>query len=304
MLRFLLELLPCLLVGFWCGGRHPGLSVRLAQPLVRFGVPLSVMGLLLRGGLTDAVLKAAALGPLVVGAWLVIVSISSARLAPCSSALKLGSCVGNTAYVGVPLALAFLPEEALPITIGYDLGATLFTWSVGAWLLGGGTGASSTAAVLQGLLRGVLASPASRGLLGALLVQWTPWHSSIAGVLWWPSRLVVLLALVVVGLRLGALDRERRIAGPLSPGLGMALLGKLLLFPLMLLVLGVLLQWDALMVQALVLQGATPTAISVLLIAESVDRDQGDAASLVFWSTVLALVTASLWGQGLPWLVG
>ena len=133
MLRFLLELLPCLLVGFWCGGRHPGLSVRLAQPLVRFGVPLSVMGLLLRGGLTDAVLKAAVLGPLVVGAWLVIVSISSARLAPCSSALKLGSCVGNTAYVGVPLALAFLPEEALPITIGYDLGATLFTWSVGAW---------------------------------------------------------------------------------------------------------------------------------------------------------------------------
>ena len=113
MLRFLLELLPCLLVGFWCGGCvHPGLSVRLAQPLVRFGVPLSVMGLLLRGGLTDAVLKAAVLGPLVVGAWLVIVSISSARLAPCSSALKLGSCVGNTAYVGVPLALAFLPEDA------------------------------------------------------------------------------------------------------------------------------------------------------------------------------------------------
>ena len=115
---------------------------------------------------------------------------------------------------------------------------------------------------------------------------------------------MVLLALVVVGLRLGALNWERRIAGPLSPGLGMALLGKLLLFPLMLLVLGVLLQWDALMVQALVLQGATPTAISVLLIAESVDRDQRDAASLVFWSTVLALVTASLWGQGLPWLVG
>jgi len=41
-----------------------------------------------------------------------------------------------------------------------------------------------------------------------------------------------------MGLRLGALDRERRIAGPLSPGLGMALLGKLLLFPLMLLCWG------------------------------------------------------------------
>ena len=175
---------------------------------------------------------------------------------------------------------------------------------MGAWLLSGGAGASNAVAVLPGLFKGVLSSPASRGLLGALLVQWTPWRADIAGALWWPARLVVLLALVVVGLRLGALFRERRIAGPLSPGLGMALLGKLLLFPLMLLVLGVLLRWDALMLQALVLQGATPTAISVLLIAESVDREQGDAASLVFWSTVLALVTASLWGQTLAWLVG
>ena len=80
-------------------------------------------------------------------------------------------------------------------------------------------------------------------------------------------------------------------------------MGKLLLFPLLVLLLGLLLRWDPLMVQALVLQGATPTAISVLLIAESADRDQADAASLVFWSTVLALITAPLWGQLLPLLV-
>ena len=53
----------------------------------------------------------------------------------------------------------------------------------------------------------------------------------------------------------------------------------------------------------MILQGATPTAISVLLIAESADRDQADAASLVFWSTVLALITAPLWGQVLRMLV-
>ena len=45
----LLSLIPCLLIGFWVGGRHPSLSGRLALPLVRFGVPLSVMGLLLKG---------------------------------------------------------------------------------------------------------------------------------------------------------------------------------------------------------------------------------------------------------------
>ena len=44
MLRFLLELLPALLLGFWGGRRYPTLSGRLAMPLVRFGVPISVMG--------------------------------------------------------------------------------------------------------------------------------------------------------------------------------------------------------------------------------------------------------------------
>ena len=73
MLRFLLELLPCLLIGFWLGRRHPGWSPRLAQPLVRFGVPLSVMGLLLRGGLSEAVVEAAVVAPLLVGLWLLMV---------------------------------------------------------------------------------------------------------------------------------------------------------------------------------------------------------------------------------------
>ena len=301
MLRFLLELLPCLLIGFWLGRRHPGWSPRLAQPLVRFGVPLSVMGLLLRGGLSEAVVEAAVVAPLVVGLWLLLVSLRPLGQCLDSAALKLGSGVGNTAYVGVPLALAFLPEQALPITIGYDLGATLFTWSVGALVLAGPS--RSSRSLLRGLLQGMLSSPASRGLLGALLVQWTPWQAGVAAALWWPARLVVLLALIVVGLRLGALYADRRISGPLEPGLRAALLAKLLLFPLLLLLLGWLMPWDSLMVRALVLQGATPTAISVLLIAESAGRGQRDAASLVFWSTVLALVTASLWGLLLPWLI-
>ena len=301
MLNFLLELVPCLLIGFWLGGQHPDFSTRLAQPLVRFGVPVSVMGLLLRGGLSGAVLKAAAVAPVVVSLWFLAVSIRSAGEAHSSAALRLGSCVGNTAYVGVPLALAFLPEQALPITIGYDLGATLFTWSAGALVLAGGSVQSRS--VFQGVVQGLLSSPASRGLLGALLVQCTPWSAGFAEALWWPSRLVLVLALGVVGLRLGALFEQRSISGVQTRGLRGALVGKLLLFPLLVLLLGLLLRWDPLMVQALVLQGATPTAISVLLIAESADRDQADAASLVFWSTLLALITAPLWGQVLPVLV-
>ncbi len=107
------------------GRRHETLSTRLAAPLVRFGVPISVMGLLLKGGLSSDMLQAAGLAVFAMG----LVLVGAARLPGlaelASPTLRLGSCTGNTAYFGVPLALAFLPDEALPISIGYDLGATL-----------------------------------------------------------------------------------------------------------------------------------------------------------------------------------
>ena len=293
ILRFLLELVPSLLIGFWAGRRHETLSTRLAAPLVRFGVPISVMGLLLKGGLSSDMLQAAGLAVFAMG----LVLVGAARLPGmgelASPTLRLGSCTGNTAYFGVPLALAFLPDEALPISIGYDLGATLLVWSLGPLLIGGQVDGSQR---LRGLLSSVAGSPATRGLIGALLVQATPWSASVADALWWPSRCVIVLALMVVGMRLGSIHRQG-IAPEARPlQLLKPLVAKLLLYPLLLWLLASLLQFKPLMVQAVALQGAAPTAISLLLIAESVGADQERAAGLVFWSTLLALITAPAWG--------
>ena len=300
MLRFLLEVLPALLLGFWVGRRHPALSGRLAMPLVRFGVPISVMGLLLRGGLGGEMVVASALAVLAV----TLVLLLAHRLPGFNGlhrpSLRLGSCIGNTAYVGIPLALAFLPTEALPISIGYDLGATLLTWSLGPVLMSTPLGRSD---IWSGWLLNLSSSPATRGLLGALLVQWTPWRSVVAEALWWPSRGVIVVALVVVGMRLGSLSRDAVSLSPMRQGLLPALVVKLCLYPGLLLLLGFVLRLNPLMIQAITLQGAAPTAISLLLIAESVGVDQERAVGLVFWSTVLSLITASLWGTALSLLM-
>lgn len=295
MLRFVIELLPCLVIGFWAGRHFPDRSSALAVPLVRYGVPISVMGLLLKGGLNGEMLTAALLAIAAITVVLVVVPHAPGLQALQRPTLRLGSCIGNTAYFGVPLALAFLPDQALPISIGYDLGATLLTWSIGPILLGGlGTAASGSA--VRRLLSSLSSSPASRGLLGALLVQWSPWSSWVTTVLWWPSRLVILLALVVLGMRLGSLWGLQSQPHVQFSQLRPTLLLKLVLYPLLLLGLGLVLRLDPLMIQALVLQGAAPTAISLLLIAESVGNDQAHAAGLVFWSTVIALLSAPLWG--------
>ena len=158
-------------------------------------------------------------------------------------------------------------------------------------------------AIWSGWLLSLSRSPATRGLLGALLVQWTPWRSVVAEALWWPSRAVIVVALVVVGMRLGSLSRDAVSWSPTRQGLVPALVVKLCLYPGLLLLLGFVLRLSPLMNQAITLQGASPTAISLLLIAESVGVDQERAAGLVSWSTVLSLITAPAWGMALSLLM-
>ena len=298
MLEFLKDLLPCLLIGFWLGRRNPERSGVLATPLVRYGVPLSVMGLLLKGGMGPRVLLAAVLAAGVIGSILLlagwIAPLRRTLHGPCG---QLGCCVGNTAYFGVPAALALLPASALPITIGYDLGATLLAWSVGPLLIA--EESSDGPGLWSRLLKALRGSPAVPGLIGALLVQLTPWVDQVASALWWPSRVVIWLALVVVGMRLGSLSLATSESDVRLPLLLPALVGKLVLFPLVLMLVGLVLRLDPVMIQAITLQGAAPTAISVLLIAEAMGRNQAMAAGLVLWSTLLALLSSPLWGFAL-----
>ena len=298
LLEFLKDLLPCLLIGFLLGRRDPERSGWLAAPLVRYGVPLSVMGLLLKGGLSPRVVSAAILAAAVIGAVLLlarwIAPLRRALPGPCG---QLGCCVGNTAYFGVPAALALLPASALPITIGYDLGATLLAWSVGPLLIA--EESSDGPGLWSRLLKALRGSPAVPGLIGALLVQLTPWVDQVASALWWPSRVVIWLALVVVGMRLGSLSLKTNNTGVGFVLLVPSLLGKLVVFPAVLLLVGLILRLDPVMIQAITLQGTAPTAISVLLISEAVGRGQAEAAGLVLWSTLLALFSSPLWGYGL-----
>jgi predicted permease len=92
-----------------------------------------------------------------------------------------------------------------------------------------------------------------------------------------------------------------------EPGLLLALALKLTLLPALLLALCALLPLPEAVGDAVVLQAAAPTAISVLLIGEAAAArgrlgEAAPAAALVLWSTGMALVTVPLWGVLLRWL--
>jgi len=296
------ELIPSLGLGLWIGWLKPGWTRPVAMPLVRFGVPISLMGLLLKGGIHWSMAMNALIAALAIGLWMLGLQRLPHEAKPVDSpALQIGCAVGNTAYFGIPVALALLPSQALPISIGYDLGATLLAWSLGPFWL------KQEAGGWRELMGHVMSSPATRGLLAALIVKATPWSNAIASALWLPSRMVIVLALVVVGMRLGSIQSARANATQPATQLAnrsnnqqlhAALACKLLLFPAWVWLLCTLLSLEPLTCQALVLQGAAPASISMLLMAEQAGRDAEQAASLLLRSTLLALVSVPLW-----WLV-
>ena len=256
---------------------------------------MSLMGLLLHGGLNGSLLAMALLAVAAITLMMVILHWLSSGVASLSRPeLQLGSCIGNTAYFGVPATLALLPPEALPVSIGYDLGATLLVWSLGPLWLNRSNKTSNGHQPWRQLLAHLSASPATRGLVGALIVMATPWHDVIREALWLPSRAVIVLALVVVGMRLGNIA-ARKLKGP-AVGLSAPLICKLLIFPALMLVITHALPLPGYARQALVLQAAAPTAISVLLIAESEQLNAAGPAQLILNSTLVALISVPLWG--------
>lgn len=287
MVRLPLELLPCLVVGMVLGITLPWLPTRLAPVLIRWGVPLSLAALLLRSTLSLNLLRVGLVGLLVPLLSLLIVALPPLRHRFQERVLILGAAVGNTGYWGLPVALALLPSEAFATVVTYDLAGTLVTWTLGPLVLRGGLGWGDRLVPL------VVASPALQGFVLALVIGQTPWHRLGSQWLWWPARLVFWVALALVGMRLGLCVKERTLV--FHRGLPWALAFKLVLVPVLTWLLASLARLPPMDQAALVLQGAAPTALAVLLLAEAEKEAVPLASTLVLVSTVAALGTVPLW---------
>jgi hypothetical protein len=94
-------------------------------------------------------------------------------------------------------------------------------------------------------------------------------------------------------MRLGVCMKDRTMA--LSRGMPWALAFKLLVVPGIVWLLATALRLPPLDRTALVLQGAAPTALSVLLLAEVERESVTQASTVVLLSTAVAMATVPLW---------
>ena len=283
-----------MIFGFFLGKKNPKISEYIARPLIRFGIPLSVMGLLLKEGIDINLIKSAFLAFSMIGFLIIqinIFPIFKKRLP--NYTLQLAGLIGNTSFLGIPIAMALLPSKTINFTIGFDLGTTLFAWIFGPFFLQEKSLANNIPNI-KGLLNALINSPASRGIIGVLLAYIFQIDEIFGNFLWIPARIVIALAIIIVGTRLGLITNQKGKFFDLDEEIKFSILLKLFILPFIIFFVSKLLDFDFNQSAAVILQAGTPTAISTILMAEAYRIKQKIASKILFTTTLISIVTIPL----------
>ena len=283
-----------MIFGFFLGKKNPKISEYIARPLIRFGIPLSVMGLLLKEGIDINLIKSAFLAFSIIGFLIVLINICpifKKRLP--NYTLQLAGLIGNTSFLGIPIAMALLPSKTINFTIGFDLGTTLFAWIFGPFFLQEKAN-SNNIPNIKGLLNALINSPASRGIIGVLLAYLFQIDGILGNYLWIPARIVIALAIIIVGTRLGIITNQNERILDLNEEIKFSILLKLFILPFIIFLFCKFLNFNFYQSSAIILQAATPTAISTILMAEAYGVKQKIASKILFTTTLISIITIPL----------
>ena len=137
----------------------------------------------------------------------------------------------------------------------------------------------------------MLKSPASRGVIGVVILYIFKLDGILGNYLWIPARIVIILAIIVVGTRLGIITNKKTNIFNLNEGIKYSILMKLFILPLIIFFISKSLNFDIYQTSAVVLQAGTPTAISTILMAEAYNINQELAAKILFTTTLFSIIT-------------
>jgi len=252
------------------------------------------MGLLLKEGIDINLIKSAFLAFSLIGFLIIIINIFSIFKNRLSNyTLQMAGLIGNTSFLGIPIAMALLPSTTINFTIGFDLGTTLFAWIFGPFFLQD-KAQKKKIPKIEGLLNALTNSPASRGIIGVLLAYLFHLDEILGNYLWIPARIVIALAIIIVGTRLGIIINQNERILDLNEEVKFSILLKLFILPFIIFLVCKFLNFNFYQSSALILQGGTPTAISTILMAEAYGVKQKIASKILFTTTLISIITIPL----------
>ena len=249
------------------------------------------MGLLLKEGIDINLIKSAFLAFSLIGFLIFLINIFPIFKNKFPNyTLQFAGLIGNTSFLGIPIAIALLPSKTINFTIGFDLGTTLFAWIFGPLFLQNKP-QNKNIPNIESLLNALINSPASRGIIAVLLAYIFQIDSLLGRYLWIPARLVIALAIIIVGTRLGIITNQKDRFFDLNNEIKFSIFLKLFILPLIVYLISKFLNFDFYQSSAVILQAGTPTAISTILMAEAYDVKQKVASKILFTTTLVSIVT-------------
>jgi len=252
------------------------------------------MGLLLREGIDINLIKSAFLAFSLIGFLIILINIFQIFKNKLSNyTLQLAGLIGNTSFLGIPIAIALLPSTTINFTIGFDLGTTLFAWIFGPIFLQEKS-QKKKVLNLKGLLNVFINSPASRGIIGVLLAYLFHLDEILGNYLWIPARIVIAFAIIVVGSRLGLITNQKDKFFGFNEEIKFSIFLKLFILPFLIFLISKVLNFNFYQSFALILQAGTPTAISTILMAEAYGVNQKIASKILFTTTLISIATIPL----------
>ncbi len=300
-------------VGWILGRLLPAtMPARLGQFLFWVGVPVSIVAFLRHVSLSASlwIAPAVAWAAMLLGgglAWWIsqrscaspattapqaknLLSLHQSTLSrPTQGSFLLSSMLGNTGYIGYPVALALVGQQYFAWALFYDLlGSTPGAYGLGVAIAArfGGETRPQRWQAIQAMVKNPALWSFGIGLTCRDRPLPAPLEQSLRGFAWG----VVALSLVLIGMRLSQLSTFKRIKPALY-----SLSIKMLLVPLALGFALWMLGVNGLVYRAILLQMAMPPAFATLVIAEAYELDQELTVTTLVAGCLGLVVMLPLW---------
>lgn len=202
----------------------------------------------------------------------------------------------NYGYIPIPLAILLFDRETLGVLFLHNLGVEVAVWTVCLALLRGG---------MVGNWKAII-NPPILAVLGGLAAHYGGIHGYMPQFFLGAIRLLGSSAIPLALLLIGATMADNLTEFDPTKGaptvIGASLV-KLVIIALLLLGIAVALPVSLELKRVIVLQAAMPAAVFPLIMSKHYGGHVPTALRVVFWTSLLSLVTIPLWIKlGLRWL--
>ncbi len=195
----------------------------------------------------------------------------------------------NTIFIGLPVTVALYGNATVAPVLVLDFGVTLIFWTVGLALLTNNVKWRGTGNLLKSVLNApFIALVISLALAALFKVEPPTLLLEMAEMI---GRIAIPLSLFLIGMTMASFTRK---SVEFDKTIGIALLLRLIVAPL---IMGLMIRYLPLPIlskQVLVIQAGLPTMMSVAIVAQGYERESEYATSLVVASTIASLVSVPL----------